>query len=35
MGGSDVGKQNVQIVVDAAVMGEDSDAPRVIAVHLW
>jgi hypothetical protein len=35
MGGSDFGKQNVQIVVDAAVMGEDSGAPRVIAVHSW
>lgn len=33
--GSDLGKQNVQIVVDAAVMGEDSGAPRVIAVHSW
>ena len=35
MGGSDLAKQNVQIVVDAAVMGEDSGAPRVIAVHSW
>src|SRR5262247_1860633 len=33
--GSDLGKQNLQIVVDAAVMGEDSGAPRVIAVHSW
>src|SRR5262245_7711961 len=33
--GSDLGKQNVQIVVDAAVMGEDSGAPHVIAVHSW
>jgi hypothetical protein len=25
----------VQIVVEAAVMGEDSGAPHVIAVHSW
>ena len=35
IGGSDLGKRNVQIVVDAAVMGEDSGAPRVIAVNSW
>lgn len=35
IGGSDLGRRNVQIVVDAAVMGEDSGAPRVIAVHSW
>jgi hypothetical protein len=35
MGGSDLGNQNVQILVEAAVMGEDSGAPRVIAVNSW
>jgi hypothetical protein len=35
IGGGDRGKQNVQIVVEAAVMGEDSGAPRVIAVNSW
>ena len=35
IGVSDLGKQNVQIVVEAAVMGEDSGAPRVIAVNSW
>lgn len=35
IGGSDLGQRNVQIVVDAAVMGEDSGAPRVITVHSW
>jgi hypothetical protein len=35
IGASDLGKQNVQIVVEAAVMGEDSGAPRVIAVNSW
>jgi hypothetical protein len=35
IGGSDLGKQNVQFVVEAAVMGEDSGAPRVIAVSSW
>ena len=33
--GGDLGQQNVQIVVDTAVMGEDSGAPRVITVHSW
>ena len=35
IGGGDLRKQNVQIVVEAAVMGEDSGAPRVIAVNSW
>jgi len=35
IGGSYLGQQNVQIVVEAAVMGEDSGAPRVITVHSW
>jgi hypothetical protein len=35
IGGGDLGRQNVQIVVEAAVMGEDSGAPRVIAVSSW
>ena len=35
IGVSDLGRRDVQIVVDAAVMGEDSGAPRVIAVHSW
>ena len=35
IGGSNLGQQNVQIVVEAAVMGEDSGAPRVITVHSW
>jgi hypothetical protein len=26
---------NIQIVVEAAVIGEDSGAPRVVAVHSW
>jgi hypothetical protein len=26
---------NVQIVVSAAVIGEDSGAPQVVAVHTW
>ena len=30
-----VDRQNVQIVVSAAVIGEDSGAPRVVAVHAW
>ena len=35
IGGGHLRKQNVQIVVEAAVMGEDSGAPRVIAVNSW
>lgn len=35
IGGSDLGRKQVQIVVEAAVMGEDSGAPHVIAVHSW
>ena len=27
--------RNVQIVVGAAVIGEDSGAPRVLAAHVW
>ncbi|HEY7055339.1 MAG TPA: hypothetical protein VH458_02380 [Vicinamibacterales bacterium] len=35
LGGVPLDAGNVQIVVAAAVMGEDSGAPRVIAVHSW
>jgi hypothetical protein len=35
MGGTPLDAGNVQIVVMATVMGEDSGAPRVIAVHSW
>jgi CheY-like chemotaxis protein len=35
IGGSDLGGRNVQIVDEAAVMGEDSGAPRVIALNSW
>ena len=35
LGGAPLDARNVQIVVVATVMGEDSGAPRVIAVHTW
>jgi hypothetical protein len=35
IGGRSLQDRNLQVVVDAAVMGEDSGAPRVIAVHSW
>jgi hypothetical protein len=31
----DLDRKNVQIVVSAAVIGEDAGAPRVVAVHSW
>lgn len=33
--GGDLTRPNVQIVVSAAVIREDSGAPRVVAVHSW
>jgi hypothetical protein len=35
MHSGDWDRQNVQVVVSTAVIGEDSGAPRVIAAHLW
>jgi hypothetical protein len=35
LGGAPLDARNVQIIVVATVMGEDSGAPRVIAVHFW
>jgi len=35
LGSAPLDARNVQIVVVATVMGEDSGAPRVIAVHSW
>jgi hypothetical protein len=35
LGGAPLDARNVQIVIAATVMGEDSGAPRVIAVHSW
>jgi hypothetical protein len=32
---ADLRKRNLQIVVSAAVIGEDSGAPRVVALHAW
>jgi len=31
----DLAGKNVQIVVSAAVIGEDAGAPRVVATHSW
>ena len=33
--GGDLDRKNVQIVVSAAVIGEDAGAPRVVAIHSW
>ena len=33
--GGDLNRENVQIVVSAAVIGEDAGAPRVVAMHSW
>ena len=33
--GGDLDGKNVQIVVSAAVIGEDAGAPRVVATHSW
>ena len=33
--GGDLDRKNVQIVVSAAVIGEDAGAPRVVATHSW
>lgn len=33
--GGDLSRENVQIVVSAAVIGEDAGAPRVVATHSW
>ena len=35
LGGGSLGAANLQIVVSAAVIGEDSGAPRVVAFHSW
>lgn len=33
--GGDLNRENVEIVVSAAVIGEDAGAPRVVATHSW
>jgi hypothetical protein len=33
--GGDLDRKNVQIVVSAAVIGEDAGAPQVVATHSW
>jgi hypothetical protein len=33
--GGDLNRENVQVVVSAAVIGEDAGAPRVVATHSW
>jgi hypothetical protein len=33
--GGDLNRENVQIVVSAAVIGEDAGAPKVVATHSW
>jgi hypothetical protein len=35
LGAADWEDRNLQIVVSAAVIGEDSGAPRVVAMHAW
>jgi hypothetical protein len=35
LGAADWEDRNIQIVVSAAVIGEDSGAPRVVALHAW